>query len=177
MEIDANSLPIKSIPKTVSPEAYQAFSQSDYYLKKWEPLIKGQNSFGGFNPAAAIFGAAWCFHRKLYRLGIAFFVATFVLMQALLLASAYMTEGNSKVFLVLISSILLIHIPIGLLANKIYFNKAKKVITQAASSRIPEEYFEAALRDAGGTSFGAVLGFVGLVSVVQAVAGVIKASL
>ena len=70
---------------TVSP----MMKPVDYYVPRWTSVLSEQSERGGFNWAAAFFGAYWCFWRKLYALAFVILLAdlvstllvTFILLQ------------------------------------------------------------------------------------------------
>jgi Protein of unknown function (DUF2628) len=141
-----------------SPVAFLAYAQDPGYVEKWRGLIAGTHKLAGFNLYAAVFGTAWFFYRKMYGLGAAVFVAGVIVSFTSAIAYARIVRppvlDNTRLTLVgLVSVAVLVRIPIGAVANVLYYKKAAKAVREAAVFTIPSDYLKAR----GGVSFGSAL--------------------
>ena len=141
---------------------YGAFAQNEDYLVRWRGLLKGDSSWAGFNWSAALLGMLWCFYRKMYWLGIAAFVAALVLgfltgITIGLWAPELLSSSVKLTFVTLAVTATFIRLPLGLLANRLYFGRASDTISACVERGFTGADALVYLRSAGGTSFGAML--------------------
>lgn len=143
--------------------AYEAFAQDHYYLDAWEGLLNGNSKRSGFNWYAACFGMAWCFFRKMYLVGAVVLMLTlFVASVFGILYLLYFGEGgpsdqdapsdlqlNVLFFFVLFPTV---RVPLGFLANKLYFNKGTGAIEKIVESGLNGNEAIKRIRSMGGTS-------------------------
>jgi hypothetical protein len=129
-------------------------SPRGYYLRSWQPILRGRSSMAGFNWAAALFGPLWCFYRKLFRVGVGLIVAellmSFLFGMAAILASGTADSTNQALAGVL--SFLAVRVPFGWAANPWYAFTAFKVVQNARAHCVDPHARQALLLEKGGTS-------------------------
>ena len=156
----------ESIHPPLSTRELQAFAgealsvgaarRPDYYVPRWVAMLSSGSERGGFNWAAALCGANWCFWRKLYGLAFAVLVAEFVtsLLIAMIVSQATGAQPEpgtlgaaSWAALVPVRGLL------GMHANGLYLGRAIQTIAAArrlgADERAQGEFIAAS----GGTSW------------------------
>ncbi len=102
------------------------------YLNKWKDLQEGTSKWAGFNFSSFFFGTVWSFYRKMYVPGILLLLTEFIgaFIAAIVIFVAFGERGfdESHAVYISISLLIVIRIIFGLLANKLYFNRARKLI-------------------------------------------------
>ena len=124
----------------VREEDLRAFvgDEADHYLERWQPLLDGGGGFVGFNWPAFFFNWFWFLYRKMYWTGVA-------LIALLIVINGFV--GGVQFGLSLLFSVLL-----GLLANQLYYRKAKRVITKVLLDHPAGSDHSTALAAKGGTN-------------------------
>ena len=140
----------------------KSLGDAESYLIKWQGLNKNTSSWAGFNFPSFFFGFIWCFYRKMYITGIVvilleLFCGFLTELTFLLLNS---DSISSPAILFYTIPFLFVRLPLGFLANKLYFNYAKKTISRIKQTE-PENTILDKIREKGGPSIlGLILGFV-----------------
>lgn len=143
------------IDHPVSP--YEAFAQDEYYMEAWQPFLSATNGGRRFNWAAALLGMYWCFYRKMYGTGLLLLVGTVVIVLAVSVVTMILLpdmdiEGLAFTWIATSITFFAIRVPLGFLANRIYFRKATRVIKKARIKELSLDELLEHLRDRGGTS-------------------------
>lgn len=128
----------------------------DYYVPLWVAALSTGAPTAGINWAAALFGANWCFWRKLYGLAVVILVAELV--TSLLLTMIFVRGFGLEPDLATVNSIaLLALLPVRALlaryANTLYLSKAIQSVAQARLQHATLEEQHALLLERGGTSW------------------------
>ncbi len=145
-------------------ETLLCYAQDPYYLNAWRSLIDGKGGMAGFNLCAAVFGMPWCFFRRMYATGIVVLAAEALIMflLALLLGPTQHAAAPSAVALMwgyMLMVIVLVRIPIGMLANILYYRKATGAVRKFDASGLAREQLLQQLKNRGGISMvGGLLG-------------------
>ena len=110
----------------------------------------------GFNWPACFFGSSWCLWRKQYLLAIGIYVGeaacAFALSVGYALGRAHVLEPDDPVLGILpYLALPIVRIPLGAVANRVYLERARKVILSARSLATRSERLEQ-IRSNGGTS-------------------------
>ncbi len=138
------------------------FATPGYYIEKWRPVLLGKSSWNGFNGAAFLTGILWCLYRKMYGVAAGIFAAEFLIGIILIIiasiAIAPLELTNSQIALVSWLALIPVRLWLGLMANKLYLKKAKKVILESRSSSGIGDAALKQMRSRGGIS-GWALGF------------------
>lgn len=137
-------------------EAYKLFAQDDYYDRVWRKLIRGESADTSFNLWAFLLGMIWCFHRKLYLLGIMVLIAEVAVsvltgVVAVLLVGSD-AELNSLRLWNILTTFLCIRTPLGIFANRRYFGKATSTIVSAVNGGGTDGEIRQFIGASGGTS-------------------------
>jgi len=142
------------VPQDSSDSLYQAFLTyaGPYYVEKWKGLLAGTKSFAGFNVYAAIFGMAWFFYRRMFALGSAVFLAGILvaLVSSALIPAPERLDSVTRTLVVVTSLAVFVRIPIGMIANVLYYRKAAWAVRRSASVTTPIDF----LKSKGGVSSG-----------------------
>lgn len=126
-------------------EAFLAFSQDPHLMKAWQARLNQTGMWAGFNPFATVLGVCWFFYRKMYVIGALVAIAD---------VAAFIMLGPIGWFLV-------VRVSAGILANMVYFVKAKKAVLAVQSADLPKNEAQQRLKAAGGISVpGFIIGFV-----------------
>jgi hypothetical protein len=159
MEVSGDSVTIdEAADIDCQVAAYEVFvDQDEYYMKAWLPLLSATNGGRQFNWAAALFGMIWCFYRKMYGTGLLLIVGASVIMLVvsvvvMILLPDIDIEGKAFTLTTTGVVLLAIRVPLGFLANRIYFRKATRVIKKARIKDLSMNELLEYLRDRGGTS-------------------------
>ncbi|ENY73719.1 MULTISPECIES: DUF2628 domain-containing protein [Aeromonas] len=142
------------IAKETSVEAYKAYTWGDYYPKRWKSLMKNESSNAGFNFYAFLLTYKWFFFRKMPVFGVVLMLLEIAATVGGNLAVSHFRVSHEYALIIVAGSLVILMLFSGLVANRVYFNQARKVIESYISSRVPDEYFGEALRSDGGTSLG-----------------------
>ena len=145
----------------ISTTELKAFSGDDYYLEKWQGLQLGRSKFAGFNLFAAVFGAYWCFFRKMYGLGCILLLSEFLLVVIITILYAVVTgdytfESPSTQAAGYVGTLVITRVTLGFWANIAYFKKAVKVISKADSLNVSNDMYLNIIKSAGGINFPAM---------------------
>jgi Protein of unknown function (DUF2628) len=148
------------------PIAYAQYAQDEYYSKEWESLVTKPTGGTSFHFEAALFGTTWCFYRKMYVIGLIVFLLGTIAALLAGVACGLLFPALSDIQLQVIAFAslgLLVRVPLGFIANKLYFKQATRVI----SKTIKEVGDDAAalqteLASRGGTSVPSLLLVIGL---------------
>ena len=128
-------------------ENKKQYFQNDYYVA----LANSQDVKVSFNIWAAIFGAAWCFYRKMYLVGISYFLIFFVSNSILIYVFS-----NASATIVAAINIIVFRATLGLFANRIYIKKSITEIDEIVKTE-SQETLKLKLKKAGGVSEVAVI--------------------
>ena len=145
----------------ISTTELKAFSGDDYYLEKWQGLQQGRSKFAGFNLFAAVFGAYWCFFRKMYGLGCVLLLSEFLLAVIIGISYAVVTgdhtfKSSSTQAAEYVGTLIITRVGLGFWANIAYFKKAVKVISKADSLNVSNDMYLNIIKSAGGINFPAM---------------------
>jgi hypothetical protein len=149
----------QTISKEFSKESIDAYTANPYYSEIWQSLISDKNKYAGFNLYALLFGESWCVYRKQHILGVLIFVSSILVDLAGIQLYVNFIDASNKgerfsLFLGVLAVFVFIRVPLGFLANLIYFNKVRSDIESIISRNLPDEYFVAQIRNAGGVNVG-----------------------
>ena len=116
----------KLLEKKLSEESLLAFTKHPYYVERWRGIIDGSGGSAGFNIFAAIFGVAWCFYRKLFKLGVALLFASILVelvscVVAITLFGVSVHNIQALEMIGFLATLLCVNVPLGFKANRIYF--------------------------------------------------------
>lgn len=149
---------------TPTDEELAAFvgSNANYYLEKWTPVLAGNARYAGFSWAAFVLCGLWLPYRKLYGPALFFFAALLLasVVGDVLVAVRLVSETVSELStwpVALVGWVLC-----GVLANRWYLAKARRVIERVRFLGLDSEAHLAAIARRGGTSVLASLGLFAL---------------
>ncbi|RYF72895.1 MAG: hypothetical protein EOO29_27620 [Comamonadaceae bacterium] len=121
---------------------WNAFTGEDrYYAERWRPLANGTSRLAGFNDSVLLFGSLWFFARRMPGLGLLVLAASTLLMFAGYEASAWLLDDGwpsiapppvLHLLVAWVALVVLLHLPLGLAANRIYYARAREVIAEAS---------------------------------------------
>ena len=121
---------------------WNAFTGEDrYYAPRWRAHANGRTRLAGFNDSVLLFGSLWFFARRMHRLGLALLVASlFLLFAGYEASSAFLADDLPRlappVVMHLVvawaAMVVLLHVPLAWMANRIYYTRACKVISEAS---------------------------------------------
>jgi len=117
---------------------------ASYYINKFSKIKQSGNK-GSWNWSAFIFCTYWLIYRKMYTWG--FVVAGIGLATSSMAISGFIGTGLS--------------IYIGIMGNSIYLNHIEKELAEA--NNLDEDAKQQLFREIGGTSMGAVFGFISVI--------------
>jgi hypothetical protein len=126
-----------------------------YYTQRWARFANGTGTLG-FNWPACFFGSSWCLWRKQYLLAIGIYAGEAACALALGIGYAFgrghVLEPDDPVLGILpYLALPIVRIPLGAVANRVYLERARKVILAARSLATRSERVEQ-IRSSGGTS-------------------------
>lgn len=142
---------------TVSLDDLQSFAQEKDYVDDWRQLHLRGHGWAGFNWPALLVGPVWCFYRKLWLLGVAYWLGYFLLVIVFGFAYGFFNldapeKLQSATLIIALGTMLLARLVLALFANRLYYRKACKVIKRARASLSDERAAIAEIRRRGGTS-------------------------
>ena len=154
VDLDITPTPPVFIPKKLSKEAYLAYFQNN---KNYASLISDTDMDSHkqrFNFVAALLGSTWLIYKGMYKQFFIYISAGtgLLLLSALILLvlKSNSIELTKTQFIALFFVILIImKSALGFMANKIYLKKARTEILDLVNSRIPEDHFSGAVKEAG----------------------------
>lgn len=125
---------------------WNAFTGEDrYYAQRWRALANRRSRYAGFNDSALVFGSLWLFARRMPRLGLLALLVSVVLMVAgvelstwllgdepLLLTPSWVPPVVVHLLVAWAALVVLLHLPLALLANRLYYARARNVIAEAS---------------------------------------------
>jgi hypothetical protein len=128
-----------------------------YYTQRWARFASGAGTLG-FNWPACCFGSSWCLWRKQYLLAIGIYAGeaacAFALSIGYALGHAHGLEPDDPVLGVIpYLALPIVRIPLGAVANRVYLERARKVILSARSRAVRSERL-AQIRSNGGQPAG-----------------------
>lgn len=119
-----------------------AFTGEDrYYTPRWRALLNGRSRGAGFNDAALLFGSFWFFARRMHRLGWLLLLASALLMVAGVAAvdallgddlPGFLPPFVTQLLLAWVGLVVVLHVPLGFVANRLYYARARRVIAAAS---------------------------------------------
>lgn|GEM_PF-1419573 len=118
------------------------YFQNSYYVD----LANNNELKISFNIWAAIFGAGWCFYRKLYIVGFVYFITYFILNTIL----AYILNNTSATTITVVN-IIFFRVFLGFIVNGIYIKKSLKEIDKIVTA-VDHADVASKLKAAGGVS-------------------------
>ena len=127
-----------------------------YYLRNWQERLKGESYNTGFNLAAWFFSLNWLLYRKQYIPAIVYFIVVGAIAGFLKLLLRQYTSNQLADPLFIVFGIIL-SIPLGFIANRIYFNSAIRAIQKTRLRHASLEERLEDLHSRGGTSAIAVV--------------------
>jgi MFS family permease len=141
-------------------------SNSDYYLKAWQPALAGQGHASGFNVAAFFLAAPWLGYRKMYK---AVFILFGIILAVTVLENVlFLGILKTQVLFFVVSALvglvgaLVVAIVTAVCSNGWYLSHVQRVIAEVRSQGLEEDAHLQALAAHGGTSLGASLGLFSL---------------
>lgn len=146
---------------TVSP----LMKPVDYYVPRWVAVLSEQSVRGGFNWAAAFFGAYWCFWRKLYTLAFVILIAE--LLSTLLIGFIFLQGFDWQPTRETIGlqgwiAALPVRFLLGAHANTLYLARAIEAVGEARKTHADPDTQHDYLALRGGTSWLALGILIGL---------------
>ena len=123
------------------------YFQNSYYVD----LANSNELKISFNIWAAVFGAGWCFYRKLYAVGLVYFFIYLIFNSIL----AYILSNTSATTVTVIS-LIFFRVSLGFIVNRIYINRSLKEIDKIITTE-DQENVASKLKAAGGVSEIAVV--------------------
>ena len=121
---------------------WNAFTGEDrYYAPRWRALANGRSRHAGCNDAVLLFGSLWFFARRMPGLGFLVLVGSALLMAVGVEASTVWLDDElpdsvphiaMHLVIAWAALVVLLHLPLALLANRIYYARARKVIAEAS---------------------------------------------
>lgn len=146
--------------------AFKAFANSEYYIEQWSQLIEKGRGKTSFNLAATLFGTMWCFYRKLYWLGVSVFLSSVVIVTvAKFVAITYATNPINLGLHPLLVIVVFVRIPLGFMANYLYFKHARHFVERLLSESTVESVQIKAARRGGVSTSSAI--FVAALNVIM----------
>ncbi len=128
-------------PSLSLENAFSAFFQDPVWMKIWQERSNKSGVWMRFNPFAAVFGIVWFFYRKMYVLGAVVLVADWIAASIL---------GPVGV-------LVLVRLPVGVLANILYYKKAEKAVRLTQTRELPKDDLIQGLKQQGGISIPGAL--------------------
>jgi hypothetical protein len=127
-----------------------------YYLAKWRPVLERRSNLAGFNVAALLLAPLWCIYRKLYLLGVSFWLFELIAsgLPTALAGAPSAVQNAAAVGGSLI--VLAVRLAFGLTANRIYLAHTARTILGVRSRSGSLDERLATLSSLGGTSEAAV---------------------
>ena len=158
---------LESFEPEMRKEDALAFTSNDYYVQRWEPLMRRTPGSVGFNVWAFFFSTEWCFLRKLYVAGLIMLAAdllfpiafAFNVGLALVVFNVpdqYEPKGVTLSVLLAVATYVMVHIPFGLYANRLLFNRARAEIKRVDALELSDADRDIAIRKRGGKNFPAM---------------------
>lgn len=141
-----------SAPEELTEQEIRAFvgSNAEFYLRKWDAVLRGRDNSAGFNWAAFWLAGLWVPYRKLYLHA----VALYAIMLLLVVVDLSGASGHSRDGLAMLLGVIC-----GAFGNGWYLSHARATITGIRSQRLEGEAYLQMLARRGGTSLLAPLGF------------------
>ena len=126
-----------------------------YYTQRWARIANGAGALG-FNWPACLFGSNWCLWRKQYLLAIGIYAGEAACAVALGIGYAFgrgqaLEPGDPVLGLLPYLALPIVRIPLGVVANRVYLERARSVIRAAHARATRSERVEQ-IRSNGGTS-------------------------
>ncbi|MDB5800219.1 MAG: hypothetical protein JWL63_1158 [Rhodocyclales bacterium] len=131
---------------TIDEQRVLAYTQDESLVRKWS---RSTPRLPGFMWSAFLFGSAWLFYRKLYRTGVAVFLA-----EALLLLAMSASGGFAHLWLFIFVAIRML---VACSAEALYYARSRTIIHREAHVHGDESALQRVLQQRGGISFPAGL--------------------
>lgn len=136
--------------------------ETDYYLKKWQPILEGRSQRAGFNWAAFFLTGLWLAYRKMFK--GAFIYCGIILIVSFLrsfytLAILFKPEPPVAIDILEGLVYLATSIICGTFGNIWYLSRTRKGINEIRTQGLQDKAYFQSLSKSGGTSLGKSLGF------------------